>query len=49
MGGKLQREQVADFAGIFDWINWYNKTRRHSSIEYLSPIQFEQGAMTQAA
>ena len=34
---------------IFDWINWYNKTRRHSSIEYLSPIQFEQGAMIQAA
>jgi putative transposase len=34
---------------IFDWINWYNKTRRHSGIEYLSPIQFEQGAMIQAA
>jgi putative transposase len=34
---------------IFDWIHWYNKTRRHSSIGYVSPIQFEQGATLQAA
>jgi len=34
---------------IFDWINWHNKTRRHSGIEYLSPIQFEQAATIQAA
>jgi transposase InsO family protein len=34
---------------IFDWINRYNKTRRHSGIKYLSPIQFEQGARVQAA
>ena len=34
---------------IFDWIQWYNRKRRHSSIDYLSPIQFEQAATLQAA
>jgi transposase InsO family protein len=34
---------------IFAFINWYNKTRRHSGIGYLSPIQFEQKARIQAA
>lgn len=29
-------------AEIFDWINWYNSERIHSSIDYLSPIQFEE-------
>ncbi|MGC9156533.1 MAG: IS3 family transposase [Ferrimicrobium sp.] len=33
---------------IFDWIQWYNR-KRHSSIDYLSPIQFEQAATLQAA
>ncbi|WP_423783059.1 IS3 family transposase [Ferrimicrobium acidiphilum] len=28
---------------------WYNRKRRHSSIDYLSPIQFEQTATLQAA
>ena len=34
---------------IFDWIQWYNRKRLHSSIDYLSPIQFEQAATIQAA
>ena len=34
---------------IFDWIQWYNRKRRHSSVNYLSPIQFEQTATIQAA
>ena len=34
---------------IFDWIHWYNRTRRHSSIGYISPNQFEEGARVQAA
>ncbi|MHB1734423.1 MAG: IS3 family transposase [Ferrimicrobium acidiphilum] len=25
-------------------LEWYNRKRRHSSINYLSPIQFEQTA-----
>ncbi len=28
--------------GIFEWIEaFYNSTRRHSSIGYVSPIEFE--------
>lgn len=27
---------------IFTWINWYNRTRRHSSLSYLSPQNWEQ-------
>ncbi|WP_084660472.1 IS3 family transposase, partial [Ferrithrix thermotolerans] len=34
---------------IFDWIQWYSCKRLHLSIEYVSPMQFEQGAMIQAA
>jgi len=34
---------------IFDWIQWYNRKRRHSSIDYVSPMQFEQAATIQAA
>jgi len=30
-------------ASIFEWIEaWYNPRRRHSSLDYLSPIQYEQ-------
>jgi putative transposase len=29
-------------AGVFDWIEtWYNRRRRHSSLGYLSPLEFE--------
>ncbi|EFQ82027.1 hypothetical protein HMPREF0063_12869, partial [Aeromicrobium marinum DSM 15272] len=28
--------------GIFEWIEaFYNPTRRHSSLDYLSPIEYE--------
>jgi putative transposase len=29
-------------AGVFDWIEtWYNRRRRHSSLGYLSPLEYE--------
>ncbi|KJF16072.1 integrase core domain-containing protein [Acidithrix ferrooxidans] len=34
---------------IFDWIQWYNRRRRHSSIGDISPIDFEKSAMVKAA
>ena len=34
---------------IFDWIQWYNRKRRHSSIGDISPIEYEESAMLKAA
>ncbi len=34
---------------IFDWINWYNKERIHSSIRYLSPVKFEELLLKEVA
>jgi len=25
-----------------DWLLWYNRTRLHSTLRYISPMQFEQ-------
>lgn len=27
---------------VLDWLLWYNRTRLHSTLDYLSPMQFEQ-------
>ena len=34
---------------IFDWIQWYNRNRTHSSIGDISPIRFEESAMLKVA
>lgn len=35
---------------LFEWIEvWYNRQRRHSSLGYMSPMQFEQAMQMQAA
>jgi putative transposase len=26
---------------VFEWIIWYNSERLHSSIDYMSPMEFE--------
>ncbi len=32
-----------------DWLHWYNQTRLHSTLKYVSPTQFERGAGLSAA
>jgi putative transposase len=32
----------ADKDAVIAWLLWYNKTRMHSTLKYLSPVQFEQ-------
>ncbi|HVL04089.1 MAG TPA: IS3 family transposase [Acidimicrobiales bacterium] len=42
------RRQLA--AAIFEWIEcWYNASRRHSSIDMLSPIDYETRTTAAAA
>ena len=35
----------ADLA-VFDYIHWYNRTRRHSSLGQRSPVRYEQEWLT---
>ena len=34
------RRQAKD--EVIDWLLWYNQTRLHSTLAYVSPMQFEQ-------
>ena len=34
--------RAAARAAIFDFLIWYNGERRHSSLDYLSPVAYEQ-------
>ncbi|TLQ42532.1 transposase [Streptomyces marianii] len=27
---------------IFEWLTYYNARRRHSALDYLSPVEFDQ-------
>ena len=40
-GQKFEtRRQAKD--EVIDWLLWYNQTRLHSTLAYVSPIRFEQ-------
>ena len=42
---RVYRTRDAARADVFDYIErFYNTTRRHSTIGYLSPVEFEQRA-----
>jgi putative transposase len=42
---QVYRTRDAERAGVFDYIEgFYNATRRHSTIGYLSPVEFERQA-----
>ncbi|GAB3240109.1 hypothetical protein GCM10027447_39310 [Glycomyces halotolerans] len=34
-------DKVTARAEVFSWLNWYNLRRRHSSLQYRSPIEYE--------
>jgi putative transposase len=36
-------------ADVLDWIYWYNTERLHSSLGYLSPVEFERAKIHQPA
>ena len=42
---KVYRSRYEARADVFDYIErFYNAVRRHSTLGYLSPIEFEKGA-----
>jgi putative transposase len=46
VGGRIYRTRDEARADVFDYIEcFYNPTRRHSTIGYVSPVDFEKQAM----
>jgi putative transposase len=46
-GMQFQNHREAKDATL-DWLLWYNGSRMHSTLRYLSPAQFERQALAQA-
>ena len=32
-------------AALFDWVNWYNNFRIHSTLGYMSPVEFREAGL----
>lgn len=44
--GRVYRSRNEARAGVFDYIErFYNPKRRHSTLGYLSPVEYEKQAM----
>ncbi len=49
VGGKVYRKRGEAKADVFDYIErFYNPRRRHSTLDYLSPAEFESNRCPQA-
>ncbi|MER5987597.1 IS3 family transposase [Streptomyces sp. NPDC001787] len=48
MHGKLFSTMQQAKLEIYRWLTYYNARRRHSALDYLSPIEFEQQHHTTA-
>ena len=31
---------------LFDWVNWYNNCRLHSTLGYMTPVGFREAGLT---
>ena len=38
---KKWKTQIELASAMVDWIEFYNETRRHSALGYMSPVEFE--------
>ena len=40
--GRVYRTRAEARRAIFKWISWYNQTRLHSTLDHVSPLEWEQ-------
>ena len=43
-GGRFASEEELR-AALFDWVNWYNNFRIHSTLGYMSPVEFREAGL----
>ena len=49
MGVRATPRKAGLFGSMFTWIEaWYNPTRRNSTLDYLSPVDYENTAANAA-
>lgn len=40
--GRVYPTRAEARRAVFRWINWYNQTRLHSTLDHVSPLEWEQ-------